>query len=241
MELYCAGTTKALQYACEYLRNAGCIIAQTPGAKTTHLLTDVPLRRMDLLESILGELPESATICGGRLDIPGRKSIDFLKDPFYLAQNAYITAECALDAALPCLTVTLRGCPVLITGWGRIGKCLADLLKAIGSDVTIAARKEEDRAMIHALGLRAVDYPSLAPLMGQFRLIYNTVPEMVLTGKMLENCRSDCVKIELASKAGMPEDDVIIARGLPGIHLPESSGKLIAETFLRLCRKEAAP
>jgi hypothetical protein len=48
-------------------------------------------------------------------------------------------------------------------------------------------------------------------------------------------CREDCVKIELASKDGMEGDDIIIARGLPGIHLPESSGELIAETFLRLC------
>ena len=43
------------------------------------------------------------------------------------------------------------------------------------------------------------------------------------------------MKIELASKAGMVGDDIIPARGLPGIHMPESSGELIAKTFLRLC------
>ena len=54
----------------------------------------------------------------------------------------------------------------------------------------------------------------------------------------MDACRNDCVCIELASKNGIEYEDIIIARGLPGIHLPESSGNLIAETFLRYYKKE---
>ena len=71
-----------------------------------------------------------------------------------------------------------------------------------------------------------------------FRLIFNTVPEMVLHREVTARCHPDCVKIELASRPGIDAEDVIIARGLPGIHMPESSGKLISETFLRLYQKE---
>ena len=42
------------------------------------------------------------------------------------------------------------------------------------------------------------------------------------------------MKIDLASEKGLGGEDVIWARGLPGIHAPESSGRLIAETCLRL-------
>ena len=54
----------------------------------------------------------------------------------------------------------------------------------------------------------------------------------------MAHCLEDCVKIDLASKPGIEDEDVIIARGLPGIHFPESSGKLIADTLLRLCQEE---
>ena len=177
-------------------------------------------------------------ICGGNLSNPKLETyetVDFLQDEIYLCENACITAECALDVALPYLSRTLRHCPVLIIGWGRIGKCLAQLLKSIGADVTVAARNPGHRAILHALGFDAVDLDGMADSLPHFRLIYNTVPHPILRWEQLSLCWPDCVKIELASKDGLEGDDVITARGLPGIHLPESSGKLIAETFLRLC------
>ena len=56
----------------------------------------------------------------------------------------------------------------------------------------------------------------------------------------MANCRKDCVKIELASTDGMAGDDIVIARGLPGVHLPESSGELIAKTFLKYYSRKVA-
>jgi hypothetical protein len=47
-------------------------------------------------------------------------------------------------------------------------------------------------------------------------------------------CRSDCVKIDLASKQGIFDDTVIWARGLPNRDTPESSGILIARSVLRV-------
>jgi hypothetical protein len=54
-------------------------------------------------------------------------------------------------------------------------------------------------------------------------------------------CRPDCVKIDLASIQGIYGSDVIHARGLPGKQTPESSGILIANTIIRLLRKEDTP
>lgn len=238
-----AGSTKACRYAGEYLRDLGLPVTDTPGADVRWVLLDVPslnaegkLRGGGALESLLGKLPEDILVCGGNLNHPGLdgyEAVDFLKDEAYLCENAYITAECALDVALPYLTRTVRGCPVLILGWGRIGKCLGQLLKAMGADVTIAARNPNHRAMIHALGYQTSDFYGI-PL-SHFRVIYNTAPHPVLSREKLAQCREDCVKIELASKDGMAGDDIITARGLPGLHMPESSGKLIADTFIKLC------
>ena len=92
--------------------------------------------------------------------------------------------------------------------------------------------------MCSALGCRAVDTAGMAEHLHKYRLILNTVPVKLLSGEQMAECHPDCVKIDLASKPGMEGESVIVARGLPGIHMPESSGRLIAETFVRLCGEE---
>jgi dipicolinate synthase subunit A len=134
----------------------------------------------------------------------------------------------------------MEGCPVLILGWGRIGKCLTKLLCSMGAEVTVAARKPSDRAMIEAFGCSAADICGLWYILGRYRVLFTTVPYPVLGPEQLEHCRQDCVKIELASTPGITGSGVIQAKGLPGTYAPESSGKLIARTILRiLAQKEA--
>ena len=43
---------------------------------------------------------------------------------------------------------TLHGSKILVLGYGRIGKSLSRMLKGIGADVSVEARKEEDLAWI---------------------------------------------------------------------------------------------
>lgn len=241
--IFCSGNTKASRYAAAYLRDLGLPVTDQPSDQVKHLLLDVPsfeaggnLRLGGSIEHLLALFPKDITVYGGNLNHPalsGYTTVDFLQDKSYLAENAYITAECALDVAMPYLKTTLRRCPVLILGWGRIGKCLGQLLKAVGADVTVAARKEADRAMLQALGYHPEDTAYVEDTLSHYRLIFNTVPAPVLNREQMASCRVDCVKIELASKDGMDAEDIIFARGLPGVHCPEASGHLIAKTFLR--------
>ena len=247
--LYCAGGTAAVRYAGECLRSLYLETADRPGPEVDAVLLDVPsfapdgtLRTGGTVENLLAQLPRDVTVCGGNLEHPaleGFRCIDFLKDPRYLAENAYITAECAVEIALSYLPVTLRQCPVLVIGWGRIGKCLGQIFHALGADLTVAARKTSDRAVCCALGYHAEDTARLADHLHRYRLIINTVPQKILSPQEIAGCHPDCVKIDLASGTGMEDNSVIVARGLPGIHMPESSGRLIAETFVRLCREES--
>ena len=156
-----------------------------------------------------------------------------MQDSRYLAMNAAITADCALRVAAPLLSTSIWDTPTLIIGWGRIGKCLVRLLQGLGCNVTVAARKETDRATLQSLGIPAVDMDAS---LHKFRLIFNTAPEPVLE-RQITQCRN-CIKIDLASRQGLKGDDVILARALPGKMVPESSGRQIAETFLRLCKEE---
>lgn len=235
---YSAGSTDALIHAAVILKAKGYRFADTLDSTVTHLLLDVPHKDWDSLPTVLSH---DLTIIGGNLSHPalaGHKTIDLLQDPLYLAENAKITAHCAVKLALVQSPVILCGCPVLVVGWGRIGKCLAQLLRQMGAHVTVAVRKETDRAMLLALGYDVLDIQTLthgpAHCRMIFRMIFNTVPSVILSRDALSECPKDCLKLELASLPGMEGDDIINARGLPNRGAPESSGQLIARSILRL-------
>lgn len=236
---YIAADTPPLKHAGRELTMHGLTVAQTPSKAVTHLILGVPCPTDSKdLRALLRKFHKDVRIFGGFLDQPqleGYRCTNLLKDEEYLARNAAITAHCALRIVMEQLPVTLQHCPVLILGWGRIGKCLAQLLKALGAEVVIGVRKPEQRAMIRALGYEGELLPLPRYILPRFRAIFNTVPAPVLSEEDLEHARADCVKIELASSPGLAGDGIFNARGLPGKLAPESSGKLIARTVLRLC------
>lgn len=220
----------------------GVDFASSPASAVTHLLLGVPCRLSDNeLRALLSRLPQNITVLGGFLNRPelaGYPCVDLLKDERYQAENAMITAHCALRIIARELPVIWPDCPVLILGWGRIGKCLATLLRGLGAAVSVAARKETDRAMIAALGYDAQNIHDLGCILRRYRVIFNTVPCPVLSTEQAGCCRRDCLLVELASKAGIEAENVIDGRGLPGKIAPESAGKLIARTILRLCAQK---
>ena len=244
---YTPGGSAALVYAQKKLEEKGVVITTDPHKGVTHLLLGAPafhddgsLRGVPSAEGIWEQLSPDLTVIGGNLNSPVLEqytTIDLLQDPTYLAINADITAYCAIMLAMEKLPVILRDCPVLIVGWGRIGKCLSRHLQDLGADVTVAARKETDRAMISALGYTACDTVDLESHLGNCRVLFNTVPEMILSETQMRHCPSNCLKIELASRPGIAGEDVVQARGLPGKYAPESSGALIAESVLRLTNR----
>lgn len=244
--IYPIGMTDACAFAGNFLEQAGFPLTDHPSPEVTHLLLDVPsfavdgsLRGGGSLPAILERLPPGMTVIGGNLKHPaliGYPILDLLRDDDYLARNAAITAECTLRVAFPLLPAVLSETPVLVIGWGRIGKCLTKLLTGMGCSVTIAARNPTDRAILSALGWNTVDIPDIPGILPRIGLICNTVPAPVLNAGVLEKYRN-CLKIDLASSPGLNGSDVVYARGLPGQYAPESSGRLIAETIQRHLRE----
>lgn len=248
IRIYSAGNTPALRFACRNLSQRGFEITFQSAPDVTHLLLPSPsfeadgrIRGGGIPEHILADLPEQLTVIGGNLRHPalhGYPTLDLLQDLQFTAENAAITADCAIRVAREHLPTVWCRCPVLIIGWGRIGKCLASQLKALGADVSVAARKDKDLAMLHALGYRTENSLALGYSLSRYRIIFNTVPSAVLSSKQCKLCDPECIKIELASTPGMDDPAVIPALGLPGKYAPESSGRLIAKTVVRLLQRK---
>lgn len=233
--LYPIGCRPACRIAAKKLQEAGIPLTDHPCPEVTHLLLDTPAFCQLPLRDVLDTLPEDITVIGGKLNDPCLHNylcIDLLKDEQYLAKNAAITAQCAVTLAASSLQCTLQDANTLIIGWGRIGKCLARILRGMDADPVILSRKEKDRAILSALGFRTIAPSELPANLPDFGLILNTAPELVINEAASGLCRN-AVKLDLASEPGIDGENVIRARGLPGRYAPESSGRLIAETVLR--------
>ena len=142
-----------------------------------------------------------------------------------------ITAHCAIRIASQEAPYILPEGKILVIGWGRIGKCLSQLLQQLGCHITVAARKASDRAMLAALGCNTI--PTNSITLEDYSIIFNTVPQL-----LIENCDTTAVVIDLASTPGISGQRVISARGLPGKMAPVSSGQLIADTIYRLLNRK---
>lgn len=231
----CIPRSAAIRHAAKELDSLGIRVTDKCAPDVTHLLLPVPSFPSGdgYLAHLLAKLPEDVIISGGNMNSPlleGYRYIDYLQDPYYLADNAAITAACALTM-LSELAGHLDRKQALIIGWGRIGKCLGPMLKEQGVQVTIGARKPGDLAMIHALGYHSLALQDASSELKRFDLILNTVPVLLFPQAEV---REPSVILELASKPGITGPAVIDARGLPGKMAPEQSGKLIAKTFIRL-------
>lgn len=169
----------------------------------------------------------------------GLQVADLMQRRGFTVGNAALTAEGAVEKLMSASPRSLWGSRVLVTGWGRVGKLLALRLRALAAEVTVAARKEGDRAMAQALGLAAADFPDLPALLGSFDFVVNTVPARVLPAEALARLRPDVLLLELASSPGGfdPQEaaelglSTLSAPGLPGVTAPYTAAALMRDAI----------
>ena len=156
-----------------------------------------------------------------------RRGIPYWADPVYAVENAALTAEGAVELIMRRTDRSLNGLSVLVAGYGRIGRLLADTLASLGARVTVAARDPVDRAEARSRGHNSVDINSVS---SPFDAVVNTIPAPVLRG---DYGASLC--LELASAPGGWADDtpVLRAPGLPGLYAPRSAADVMADAIYR--------
>ena len=171
---------------------------------------------------------------------------DYLSREELAVRNGVPTAEGAIEAAMDATDVTLCGTPCLVIGFGRIGKLLAHRLRGLGAEVTVSARRLDDLAWIDAFGYRGLRTNRLAGRLGSFRVVFNTVPHIVLTEELLRELPRECVLLELASQPGFDRAAAearglkcIAAPGLPGRAAPETAARAIKLTLEKIWEEEA--
>lgn len=160
---------------------------------------------------------------------------DILERDDFAIENALPTAEGAIKVAIEKTPYQLTGCKCLVLGFGRCGKVLADKLKAFGANVAVEARKVKDLASIRAYGYEEVQLKDLKDKIGQYQIIFNTIPYLILDQEMLDQVNTQSLVIDLASKPGGCDFEyakrkgveAILALGLPGQYAPWTASQII--------------
>lgn len=174
------------------------------------------------------------------------KLVEIAERDDFAILNSVPSAEGAIQLAMEHLPITIHGSAAFVLGFGRVGMTLARMLTALGARTTVVAREAAQRARALEMGCRVTDFGGLPLLVGEADVIFNTVPALVLTAKVLKATRPDVLIIDLATKPGGTDFDAaqrlkrqaILAPSLPGRVAPKTAGQIFAQVVADLLAEE---
>lgn len=235
------------------LERADCVVLPLPAAGMEGSLTTPLSHRQLSLTQIFNAMKPGQLAMGGLLspaalteaEERGIRLVDYFRREELTVANAVPTAEGAIQLAMENLPITLHTCRVLVLGYGRIGRILANRLHGLGAFVTVAARKYDQLAWAEADGCTAQHLDSLPGWLCGYDLVINTVPSLLLPEELLADLKSGCLVIDVASKPGGVDMEaasrlgiqVIWALSLPGKVAPVTAGRAIQQTIYHILQE----
>lgn len=188
----------------------------------------IPESKKDVLDKSFGEV----------IDIMEREELVIL--------NTIATAEGAIEVAIKNTDRILHGRKVLVLGFGRVGKVVARKFYELSTKVTCAVRKETDSAWVKAFGYESTNIYKLKENLGEFDIIINTVPQIIIDKSKMKYMNKNVLLIDLASApGGFDMEDakdlnlkLVWALALPGKVAPVTSAEFIKETIYNILNKK---
>ena len=160
---------------------------------------------------------------------------DYLLREELAIANAVPTAEGAVQLAMEALPGTIHRSRVLVVGFGRVGQCTAERFKALGAEVTVAARRAGPLALAESMGCFPLPLRLLSQVDHGFDLVINTVPYPILGREQFPGAERP-ILMELASPPGGFDMEWVEAAGLRHIPAPGLPGKVAPATAARAIR-----
>ena len=174
------------------------------------------------------------------------EAIDLMNIEELTILNTIATAEGCLQIAMEETEKTIYNSNVLVLGFGRVGKTVADRFKKVGANVYCEARKKEDLAWIRIFGYNSIHLDNLDGYLNRFDIIINTIPAVILDENRLKKIKKECIIIDLTSipggidfkKAREYKIKTIHALALPGKVAPITSAEYIKEILYDIMKNK---
>lgn len=230
------------------VKDADAVVFGLPAVKNDMTVNAPMCDEIIEFENILKQISRNTVVAGGRFSdaalglLAGYnlKSIDYSTDEVFQIENAFYTAEGAVETIISNTEKSTSELKILITGYGRISKALCSMMASLGSEITVYARKAEQRAWAAMHGYAETN--NLTHL-GEFDVIVNTVPYELFSANQLDTVKKDGVIIDLSARPGYVDKEMcdklkiklIFLPGLPALSAPRSAGEAAARAVIRMC------
>ncbi len=194
------------------------------------------------VDKLLEKIGNNSTVITCNYSNSLYKTVDINQREDFAYLNAVPTAEGAINIAISECDYSLFHGKILITGFGRVAKILADRLKGLRCSVTIAARSLKDLSYAKALGLSTVNINNIADSIENYELIFQTVPHMILSDQVINKMNNKAIIIELSSKSAGTDYFYAEKQGIKVIHAPSlpekvapvTAGNILTESVLSI-------
>lgn len=252
VKLFFLGKDKRSEYLKKQYENEAIIVDNVENAQ--YIIFPIPFTKDKvhitgteiLIEDIIIKCINKTIFSGGipkdirrKFEINNVTYVDLMDLDEVAYLNAIPTAEGAIAKAMETTDKTIHASKILVLGFGRVAKILADKLKGLNANVFCAARSKKDLAHIKALGYNVVDINNMEACIKEMDIIFSTIPTLILTQKKLNLISKDTVIIDLASSPGSL--DYVAAEklglkaylelGLPTKVAPKSAAEYLKESI----------
>jgi len=226
------------------IKTSDAIILPVPTTKDGKTVFTPLTNRNIFLSDIRDAVNDKQLILCCNYTFPNKNCIDYGAIDGYALLNAVPTAEGAIKIALENTPFTLWKSRVLVIGYGRVGKILADRLKKIGCQVTVSARKYTDFCMLDALGFSYINTAELRQGPLEFDIVFNTVDFPVIPDTAFK--KSSCsLLIDLSSSGGFSMTaaekcgiKAVFAPGIPVKTAPDTAAEILFSTVCEILETE---
>ena len=199
------------------------------------------------IEFLLNAIQEQQRIFFGNLKTNpfGENGYCYYTDEAFLLYNSGLTARGVLKLISDNVGSDITELKIAVTGFGKCGEAISRLLVAEKAEVTVFSRSLASRINSQGIGCIWKNIIEINRLMTDYDVIVNTVPYNIISGKVLDLLSDKNMYIEIASEPyGFDASSVDISRfkyingySLPGRFAPESAGRNIAQTVLRIIKE----
>lgn len=232
----------------ELMKTADVLILPIVGTDERGYVDSIFTKKTLLLtEEHIEALPEQAVIYAGMAkpylrnlcEKHNKRLVELLERDDVAIYNSIPTVEGALMMAIQNTDITVHGSNCIVLGLGRVGMTLARTLHGLGAKVRVGVRQCELIARAYEMGVTPFHIDELVDQVEDVDLLFNTVPALVVTSRVIAQMPHRAVIIDLASKPGGIDFEyaekrgikALLAPSLPGLVAPKTAGRILAMTI----------
>lgn len=227
------------------------IILPIPG--TTHegiIDTVFSNEEVKLTEELLSKTPAHCVIYSGItnsyldkiVQSTNRTLVQLFERDDVAIYNSIPTVEGTIMMVIQHTDITIHGSKIAVLGLGRVGMSVARTFAALGAKVKVGARDTAHLARITEMGLTPFSLENLQEEVDDIDVCINTIPDLVITARVISNMPAHTLIVDLASKPGGTDFryaekrgiKALLAPGLPGIVAPKTAGQIVANVLTQL-------